>query len=508
VNHRPASYLSARRSKGLAALVLALVLALSGSVFAEQKIDGYKAKKHVVELCKDEYEGRLFGMPGALKAADYIAGQFKEFGLEPAGTDGTYFQEFTTRVVQAVAPTSLRIEGEVNARKIGPDFALLQYSGAGKATADVVFVGYGISSPEKGLDEYEGIDVKGKIVMCIRRAPGDDQGKWEPEVYIGYKSKTAAEHGAVGFLMVERQGPDGKPTQPISGTIQDDNYVPDLPAVSISSDVAAKILEKSGKPLLQLQSEIDKDTKPVSFDTGRRVSLQVTTFHNDNAPAKNVLGMLRGSDPELKDQYVIVSGHLDHLGKDPSGAIYRGADDDASGIGCMLEIARTMKENGYSPERSIIFAGWTGEEAGLVGSRYFVDHPTVPLEKTVCIFQMDMVGRGEAAARLGGLASYPEIQEVVKADPDITPAALSHVQMGRGGGGSDHAAFTSRGVPGTMVISSGDHSGYHTPQDTPDRIKPAVLAFCAQLVYDAASAVADSEKVPLPTLHESGGRGR
>jgi hypothetical protein len=482
-------------------LVAALVL-LSAARTDEinYKITGHRAKEHIKVLAADDMKGRLTGTPEAIRAADYCADQMKKLGLAPAGDEGTYMQALTVPLVRTVPPISFTIEGEepftYGTQK---DYVALQYSGEGKTTGEIVFVGYGISDSQKGFDEYAGIDVKGKIVMAIRRSPNDDE-TWGAANFIGYKSKTARDKGAAGFILVARQPKQGT-TMPLPGTIQAEYYCRDMPAICVSSTAADRILAGAQRSIRDLQEQIDSTGKPATTATGVTATIEVHGVYDPEAPTKNVLGILPGADPKLKDEYVVISAHIDHIGEGPGGEIYNGADDDGSGVGAMLEIMEAMVKNKVKPKRSILFAGWTGEEIGLVGSRHWVDNPTIPLDKVVCDLHMDMVGRGIAEANAFGATSFPEFWQRIKDAPRVD---MTGIHEARTGGGSDHAAFAGKKIPGIMVYSRGEHPDYHAPSDTWERMQPEVLGFCAQFVYNAALAAADDPGLspPLASRHQ------
>ena len=481
-----------RRRLSLFAILVILFLAVS-PVYAQQKVDGKSANSFVKYLASERLEGRKSGLTGGEKAAEWIAQKFREFGLEPAGDEGTYFQHFTISFFNIDRGVSLKVVSPIKTREFvyREDYRVTRYSGGGKASGELVFVGYGISKPDKGFDEYQGVDVKGKIVLVLSGAPQNDYIKWKEESTPSFKVKTAAAHGAKGALFFPNPRETDRRRRSIR--LAKEDYQASFMVFSIEERVLNFILKGTDKRLTEVQEEIDKELKPRSFPTGRKVKLRARITFDPERKTKNILGKITGTHPELKEEMIVLGGHMDHLGVSVDKEVYNGADDNASGTAIVMEVARVMKLNGLRPKRTILFAAWAAEEAGLLGSQYYAEHPVFPIEKTALNLNMDMVGLGDGKVRLSGYYFAPEMWEEFTST--LSQEELEKVVPNRGGpGGSDHTPFLTRGVPAFFLFSTGSHPNYHQPEDDSQFIKPDILELTCQVVYRLAAAIADNEK--------------
>jgi hypothetical protein len=354
----------------------------------------------------------------------------------------------------------------------------------------VVFAGYGMSipaynpadypgcpAPVTGYDDYAGLDVTDKIVLVLRHGPQQDDnwyyycpntvspgysvgGLW----WFGYKAYNAYLHGAKGMILVSEYN-HGHPPEPGSGTLYDFHYAPDMGSVWAHRAIAEALVPD----LEARQAVIDNTLTPSGGPTGRSMNMVVNALFDPEAQSQNVLGVIPGSDPEIGDELVIISGHYDHEGVAPTGDIYPGADDDASGTGVVMEIAKVMASGNFAPRRTLLFAGWGSEEAGLVGSYYYVEEdPKYPLEDTLAVLQMDMVGVGNRSGQnvFGGTV-FTDLFSQIEANAG---EVLVEAEPFAPGGGSDHVPFVNAGVPAVMFQTRGPHPYYHTPADTIDTI--------------------------------------
>lgn len=405
----------------------------------------------------------------------------------------------------------------------GSDYAVFSYSGSGDVTAEVVFVGYGITAPELNYDDYAGIDVTGKIVLCFRHGPNHVLEDWHPPYwFFGYKSWNAYMHGAAGFIMVS--DPRVHPMDAGSGTLSADYFVEDLPAVWGSTYTVGSDLTPTGtfEELLDLEVAIDDwvfTEEPYngnySFATGKTFHLEVHGEYDPNRACFSVIGVLPGQsldddDPE-NDKYVVIGGHRDHLVNDPTGAIYPGACDDASGTDVVLEVARIMSKLAMRPWYSVIFALWDGEEEGLWGSYDFFswENPDWTVEHVVANINLDMVGHGD-----GTQIAYDAHlnDEMLEAVTEAGAAAGIPLVLGETAGcNSDHCGFRALEIPDVFFFSAGPHIDYHTPRDTPDKIDPYSLytaAVMAGLVtWSWANPIPDDPTLPILGLTSGGGGG-
>jgi microsomal dipeptidase-like Zn-dependent dipeptidase len=462
---------------------------------AQEKPSGEAAKSYVTYLASDALQGRDTGTPGFEKAVLWVVEKFKSWGLEPAGNNRTYIQEFPFDYYKDEFEFPELI---INDRKFyseDRDFDALRYSGGGNIKAEVVFVGFGISAADKGLDEYAGLDVKNKIVLAMRGCPGNDEEKWEGFYNDSSKVAAAMAKGAMGVLICANFGEEDRSIG--RWRLQPGNYKPGFLVFGVDERVANFLLMKMDDTNRMLErrmrdqfENLNKELKPMSVATGKTAIMKVKVEYDPTRTGKNVLGMIKGTDPVVGDEVIVLGGHLDHLGIEYN-QVYNGADDNASGASVVMEVARVMMANKVKPKRTILFACWGGEERGLLGSRYYAEHPSIPIEKTVMDFNMDMVGLGD---KLGfpGIYYAPEIWKIIKANS--SEATLEFIEPSRGGpGGSDHTPFITRGVPAFALMTTpwNGHPDYHQPGDDSQKISAEILGKVAQFVYDNALLIAN-----------------
>jgi len=447
---------------------------------------GERALAHVRYLASDLCRGRYSGFPGADVADRYIADHFGSLGLEkPFGRDG-YYHRFAYGAGEYAMPSSLVLQkanGESVAAHFWRDLNVFKYSGFGKASGRVVFVGYGVSAPGLGWDDYAGMDVKGAIVLAWRGTPplGDvDFGLWG---LSGRKSTFALEQGAVGFIYCENDPPKW-------ATISEDFYREDLPAVWVSKTFADTILASTGKTKEEWKRIADSTKTPVSQALDVRADLQISGKYYPRRKTCNIAGMLPGSDPVLRNEVIVIGAHMDHHGVDPAGNLYPGADDNASGTSVMMECARIFASMTDRPKRSLLFIGFAAEEEGLTGSKAFVKEPMLPRGlKIAAMLNMDMVGQGNCSLGVGGISEFPALGEAMFADwPDSALKALDFWGLYDG---SDHASFRDGGIPSYVIGARGDHPNYHTPGDSAGNIKPEVMKAVGDMMIHSAAALAD-----------------
>jgi hypothetical protein len=490
------------RFSGSLALSLMLVFSLAGGGPRQKKaaFDGQAAFNYVKTLASDAMEGRESGEPGERLAADYIISKFTEWGVEPAGANGGYFQDFTIEYRDVARDAALEVYAGGKARSFiySEDWRQQRYSGSAAVTADIVFVGYGISAPQKQYDEYAGVDVKGKLVLFSTDSPRRFGDKLADEAAWPARIKAARDHGALGVLTFR-----GETQTPGFGgfrmNLKRDIYKADFPIITLEKKVLDFIFKHLLTDLRTAFMQVEMTGKPQGLETGVRCALNLSVTLDEKRPARNVLAKITGSDKNLKGEYVILGGHYDHLGIDYAGDVFNGADDNASGTAVVMEVARTMKLNTARPKRTVIFALWGAEEEGLLGSKYYTENPIYPLDKTVVYINLDMEGEGNGRLAFSGVYYAPFIWDIVK--PALSKEILANVDAGRGGpGGSDHTYFLSQGVPAYGVFTQGPHFRTNRVGDVIDMIKPEILKKSGDFVEAAVGILADAPKVPLIPL--------
>jgi hypothetical protein len=428
-------------------------------------------------------------------------------------------------------------------------------------SAPVVFVGYGISEKSLKFDEYKGVDVKGKIVMMLSEYPGKGdpdspfvkgklKEKYDPprspfrrrsRFSSNPKTKLAKEKGAVAIIMVENSPQkngdvakrvldsqrinDERPIFPGKrrqfSLLQSWQGMPfaTLPTVRVSRQMAEEILKLSNQNLDSLKQKIGKNLKPSSMELKGVTFTVKSKVRTKLVRSPNVLGYIEGSDPELKKEVIVIGGHLDHLGK-RGEYIFNGADDNGSGSVGVMEVAEAFALNPEKPKRSILFALWTGEEKGLLGSRYYVSNPYFPIDKTVANINLDMLSREwdkqrlQMMSRFMGIklpdekqkkidtsnfislsfdANSPDIKTILKENNQyvgLTIMLRPTKSIMRGGGGSDHMPFAMKKIHWAFFMA-GMTEDYHQPSDTIDKVSEKLMKSITRLVYLTAFSLAN-----------------
>ena len=448
----------------------------------------------VIFLSRDEMKGRGDGSPELDQAADYIADQFRRAGLHPAGDANTYFQNFEVTTGAVLGPRNgLEIAGK--RLKIGDDFVPIVFSDTAEFEGPLVFVGYGITAPEYGYDDYTGVDAKGKIAIVLRFEPQETDPKsvfagtdFTAHASLVSKAINARLHGAKGIVFIT--GPLNHDYEEVGPVARREQYGDlGIPAVHSKRAPIADIFKTIGKNLATVQSTIDTNLRPQSFDLlGVRARIATDVVRTRKA-VKNVIGALPGSDPVLGNEWIVVGAHYDHLGLGdrnslaPSqiGQVHHGADDNASGTAGVMELARLAQIGRPRWKRSVLFMAFAGEEIGLLGSSYFTNHPTVPIADIDSMLNMDMIGRlSNNRLFVGGVGTSPGYRSMLDELDKI--AGLNIVYSESGYGSSDHTSFNVKKIP-VLFFFSGLHSDYHKPSDTADKINAEGAIKVLSLVY-------------------------
>ena len=496
---------------------------------ASKSITPERLRAQLTLIASDEFEGRETSYRGQKLAALYIASQFEKMGLRPAGDSGSYFQRFPVIHITVDTTSSISISspgGTKNLNGFGKEY--IPYS-SGKdttITGEVEFVGYGINSKIMHYTEYDSTkDYKGKIVLVLRGMPEENDTssvffKYPAAGTAGAKRVYAQRSGAAAVMIVE----DTK------GRTMADAYkerlddltrglitIPqrirsDEPMFSISRAVADVLLKTAGKSIEELQHEIDSTKNTRSFAVKDvKVTLDLK-IRRDEVKSENVIGVLPGSDSVLKGEYLFFTAHYDHVGKNVvTGEIYNGADDDGSGTCSVLEIAYAFASMRERPKRSLAFLTVAGEEKGLLGSLYYTEHPTIPLEQTITDLNTDMIGRfdpdhdkikdtnyvyiigsDKLSSELDSVSRRAN-EESVKLHLDYTynDEADPHQYYRR----SDHYNFARKNIP-IIFYFDGEHEDYHKPSDKVEKINFDILTKRSRLVFYTGWKLANAPNRP------------
>jgi Zn-dependent M28 family amino/carboxypeptidase len=484
--------------------------------------------EHIRQLSSDEFEGRKPGTPGEEKTVQYLTGEFQKLGLKPGNTDGTYIQRVPLVGITATEVKPLVVSGKSRAQFKWRDDVVAWTKhvadGASIENSDLVFVGYGVVAPEYNWDDFKGVDLKGKTMVVLVNDPqvpdSSDASKLDSRTFNGtamtyygrwtYKFEEAARRGAAGALIVHETGPAGYPFAVVQGNLSEkfDLVTPDknMGRANIegwlSLEAAKRLLKMGGQDFDVLKKQATtREFKPVPL--GLKASLAIKNSLR-TIDSRNVLGKLEGSDPQLKDEYVVYTAHWDHfgIGVPVNGdKIYNGALDNASGVASMLEMARALTRVKPAPRRSILFIAVTAEEQGLLGSQYYAVTPVYPLAKTLANINVDGInqwGRTKDITVIGLGASdlddylrdaAAEQSRTLRPDPEAEKGFYYR---------SDHFNFAKQGVPALYTDNGVEFIGkpaeyakqkrdeytdhdYHAPSD---QIKPD---------WDLAGAVEDAE---------------
>lgn len=450
----------------------------------------------VEKLCTPEFNGRLSGTPEFIASAEWVASMMKEWGIKPAGDNNTYFQWFDWPYtkINDIGNLTLNIkqsDGSIIRKHYSyPDeYYPGMNSGSGEITGEVIFAGFGVTAPELNYDDYKGIDVKGKIVLVNRDVPHTDPRnpeyqKWVAYCYHQYKLQNAVKHGASGFIYV-----DGASANP------NISYDPSIIVCGIGPQPLEDIyagLKTTNKELIE---KIRKSFKPESFNTGKIMTIRANTTRHPEGKSCNVVGIIEGNDPVLKNEYIIIGGHLDAVGN--AGRVVNGALDNASGVVDIMAAAKALAASEIKLKRSVVFLFIGGEEVGLIGSKLFSSHNSFPKEKTITYINLDMVGNGtglyvSAGSKYKELLSYFEeankkyIHRTIK-----TAAPVAGEYFGRPR--SDEVVFRMAGYR-TMSVYTTDGTKkvyYHLPGDDPDAVTIDIMEDVAKMLYVGLTEMAN-----------------
>ncbi|HMN48683.1 MAG TPA: M28 family peptidase [Ignavibacteriaceae bacterium] len=483
-----------------------LLFALVGFSFAQNlhnpDITAPEIQSHINYLASDELQGRMTGTPELYKAADYLKKEFESYGLKPL-FDGSYFQEFPfIEKLELGTNNFLSIDikkgitpGGYDA-KLKDEFIPLSFTDNQTAEGELVFAGYGISAKDLNYDDYANIDVKDKIVVVFRNHPDmkSPHSKFEQYSSLRYKTTNARDKGAKGIIFVNtNEKPDD---QLIALKYDNAAKISEICAVQIKRDLLNFI------PLNDLQNEIDSTLTPNSFKVDPTATITITTEVNEvKGKSVNVGAYVEPVNDKYPDEYLVIGAHFDHLGWGTENSLYtgapmihNGADDNASGTSGILELAEKFAAAKDKINRKIVFISFSGEELGLLGSAYVVNHFPLPIEKDIAMLNMDMIGRLNDKNDLivygtGTSSNWKSILDD-KNEYDFTLTFNDE-----GFGPSDQSSFYGKKIP-VLFFFTGTHSDYHKPSDDADKINSKGEEKVVKYVYDIASTIANTDKIP------------
>jgi hypothetical protein len=475
-----------------------LIAFLLFSCNGNREVTVKELQDHIKYLSSDSLKGRLTGSTGDSLAAEYVKARLLSYGFEPLTGDGLQRFKVTKRVVpgqsNALSVNSVNYSAE-------KDFMPFSFSSNSELESEAIFAGYGFNLNSDSLkwDDYKGIDVKGKWVMILR---GDPENENNNSPYMSFsadrdKALLAKDMGAAGILMVSGPGFDPQDTfEPLNM----EGYSVDLPVLRIKREVADVILSKSKNNIAGLEKKLNESRKPFSFST--KVTVKgAAEIVREMADTRNVAMLLPGEDEKLKDEYIILGAHFDHLGMGGPGSgsraldtvgIHYGADDNASGVAMMLELAEEFAKTKDSHKRSIICLAFSGEEEGLLGSKHFVDNPGINLSRVNAMVNLDMVGRLNETNNLqiSGVGTATGLKHLIYTDTDTTAVKLTLSPEGYGP--SDHSSFYGKNIP-VLFYFTGAHMDYHTPSDTWDKINYEGMVKISGYIFTVAKDIASAE---------------
>ena len=483
--------------------ILILLAFLSIAVHAQNTTDitANEIKEHITYLASDELEGRMTGTEALYKAADYLRDEFERYGLKPL-FDGSYFQEFPFTEKLEIADnnkvelhTDIGNSIETYELLLKQDYTPLAFTDNKTIKGDLVFAGYGITAKDLNYDDYDGIDVKDKIVVVFRNHPDvkNPHSKFEQYSSLRYKATNARDKGAAGIIFINT---NDKPSDPLIDLRYDN--------AGRITDIAAVNLKRSFFEFIKpddLQNKIDSTKTPASFIIkGKTISI-TTEVNEVKGRSVNVGAYIEPVNDQFPNEYLVIGAHFDHLGWGGDNSLYmgepsihNGADDNASGTTGLLELAEKFASIKDKLKRKIVFIGFSGEELGLLGSSYVVNNFPMPIEQNITMINMDMIGRLNDKNDLivygtGTSSNWKSILDT-KNEYD-----LNLTFNDEGFGPSDHSSFYGKKVP-VLFFFTGTHSDYHKPSDDTEKINADGQEKVLRFIYDVAEAIVNSDNKP------------
>jgi hypothetical protein len=448
---------------------------------------------YVKELVSEKYGGRLTGTPEYAACVEWVVSLLKSWGVQPGGENGTYLQTFPNPYTLVFKGGFLTMDVPVKdgvikkSYRYEDEFLPGGTSGSGEVTAEVVYVGFGITAPELGYDDYAGVDVKGKIVLMDPEAPmgAADNAvfpKWRPHSFHQAKLENAVAHGA--RAMIYNYGPIVNPNN---------SYRESFIYHHVGEAVVADVFAGTGRTYADTVARIRKELKPRSFATGKVMTLKNVTEHHPEGRGVNVIGVIPGAGPILKDEVIMIAGHLDHLGR--CWELMPGANDNATAVAVGLGVAEALAKSEIKPKRTVLFNFFGSEEQAVAGSKFYTEHPLVPLDKTLVLINMEGPGMGDKISA-SGARTYPAFWSFVEKANEryvhriLTGGAAAYPGRPR----QDSAWFFWKGVPALTFGAYGKsvpYRTYHNTRDSLELVTPEIMEDMAQLLFMAVMDMAD-----------------
>lgn len=459
-------------------------------------VSGSRMLADVIRFSQAEFNGRQTGTTDDRRTALLVATLFHSLGLQPAGTealgpgDEPWAQTTpvtTTRIAEEPL-LELSIGSLAIQALVGTDYLPVLDSPAVNVTAPIVFVGYGISDPARGLDEYAGQDVRNRIVMFLRGKPE----RYDTQVTQAEKERVARERGALAFLtftgpvLSAYEARRGLGPGPIASYTMIAPGERPIPGCWITTRLAEQLFMAQDRSLREVQERVNSTMKPQSFAV---TALARLSWGSTQEPGTlfNVLGALPGDEAARPEEIIVIGAHRDHFGRQ-AGLLFAGADDNASGTAVLLEAARALAQAGTKPARTILFASFSGEEQNLQGSRLYVSRPARPLSTTKAMINVDHAGIGNGRL-LVGVTGLPKS---VGSDAGNLAGVAEKLDIFGFFPGGDHVPFKEAGVSTFTVVSAGAHPHFHQPSDRPETVQPEILEAAARYVVTLAWQLANA----------------
>lgn len=471
--------------------------------YPNHDITAQEIQHHIDFLASDDLKGRLSGSKEIYIAAVYIKDEFESYHLKPLFKD-SYFQEyefiFDVKLTKKNS-LSFNIDNKKERLELYKDYIPTTFSGKNKFNAELVFAGYGISAPKLNYDDYAKIDVKGKVVIVMRNTPEYDKPHSEFDKFASmrFKANLAKEKGALGIIFVNGFLPKDSADNLVKFRYDRAAGFKDFPVVQVKRSFVDKLFNSHSVDFAKYQQMMKDSLKPASLEfTNAKVNIE-TEVEEIKGIDRNVAGFLEGNDDSLKNEYIVIGAHYDHLGMGIEGSLYKGtepeihhgADDNASGTAGVMELAEKFASVKDHLKRSIIFVTFSGEELGLIGSDYFVNHLPIPTDKIDAMINLDMIGRlRDKELTVYGTGTSSSWKDILLNKNTYYFKIASNEE---GFGPSDHSSFYGKGIP-ILFFFTGVHEDYHRPSDVAKLINAEGEDSVLHYVYDVAGFI-DSMKV-------------